>query len=172
MTTKKHTLTLLQHHHELTNAIACDRQLPRQIKTLLVGISTFFNLSNQCAFPSRAQISKRTGYCTNHITTLIKQAVEMGVLVSTPQYVLVPGETAPRQISNKYEFVLESFGLFFSKAKALLNRNLRQKSTNQATNEREAKKRIDHIDTILNDDSDSLNTITTLKKPTDSAPPT
>lgn len=120
-------LVLLQHHNQLVNAIASTESISRGVRTLLVAVATFFNMNEQCAYPNRQQLSKRTGYHPNHITVLIKEAVELGFLTSTAQFFLVDGESAPRQVSNKYEFALETFGLFFNKAKLLLNRNLRKK---------------------------------------------
>lgn len=120
-------LILLEHHHQLVNAIAKTEGVPKQVKLLLVGIATFFNVKNQCAFPKRRQIAKVTGYCPNHITSLIRQAVELGYLKSESQFTQVEGEVSPRQTANRYEFVLEKFGLFYSKTKAMLNRNLRKK---------------------------------------------
>ncbi len=124
-------LTLLEHHHQLVNAIAKTEDIPRQVRNLLVGLATYFNVHNQCAFPSRKQLTTRTGYCANHITALIKQAVDLGFLKSTPQYIQVDGEAAPRQVANKYEFILDKFGLFYSKTKALFNRNKRKKEKEQ-----------------------------------------
>ncbi len=140
---------LLTHHHQLMDAIARDENMARPIKSLLIGIASFFNLTNQCAFPSREQISKRTGYCPNHITALIKLCVFLGYIRSTPQFVQVEGESAPRQIANKYEFVLEKFGLFYNKAKSMLNRNLRKKDRKAEAAKKEAKERAEHIDRIL-----------------------
>lgn len=127
-------LTLLEHHHQLINAVAMNESIPRQVKALLVGIATFFNVKNQCAFPSRRQISDRTGYCMNHVTDLIKEATQRGLIKSTPQYMKVEGEAAPRQIANKYEFVLSKFGLFYSELKVKIakeKRNKNQKHSNK-----------------------------------------
>lgn len=128
-------LTLLEHHHQLGNAIARTEGIPKQVKLLLVGIATFFNVQQQCAFPKRKQIAKVTGYCPNHITAIVQQAVKLGFLKSKPQFIQVEGESAPRQIANKYEFVLEKFGLFYSKAKAMLNKNLRKKKKEEQKHE-------------------------------------
>nr|AKN37752.1 hypothetical protein [Vibrio tasmaniensis] len=128
MTTSNQALKPLEHHNQLTDAVACDENIPADEKALLIAISTFYNLSNQCAFPSRKQISARMGRCVNYVTELISKAKKSGRLISTAQFVQVDGESAPRQIANKYEFVLEKFGLFYSKAKAMLNRNIRKKS--------------------------------------------
>ncbi|WP_199868193.1 hypothetical protein [Vibrio anguillarum] len=144
-------LTLLEHHHQLVNAIATSKHLSRRVRTLLVGIATFFNLNDQKAVPNRKQISERTGYCPNHITALVSEATKLGFIKSTPQYYQVDGESAPRQISNKYEFVLEKFGLYYSKAKLLLNRNLRKKKKEQAKQESLSESRIDHVNKIINE---------------------
>lgn len=126
-------LTLLEHHHQLINAVAMNESIPRQVKALLVGIATFFNVKNQCAFPSRRQISDRTGYCINHVTDLIKEATQRGLIKSTPQYMQVEGEAAPRQIANKYEFVLSKFGLFYSALKVKIAKEKRNKSKKHPT---------------------------------------
>ena len=143
------SLKFLEHHHQLTDAVACNESLPRHVRTLLVGISTFFNLSNQCAFPNRKQISERTGYCVNHITDLIKEAVKLGVLKSTAQFIQIEGESAPRQIANKYEFALEKFGLFYNKTKALLNRNLRKKNKKNEQNQQAATSRSEYVNQLI-----------------------
>lgn len=140
---------LLTHHHQLMDAIARDENMPRPVKSLLIGIASFFNLANQCAFPSRNQISKRTGYSPNYITALIKLCVFLGYIRSTPQFVHVEGEAAPRQIANKYEFVLEKFNLFYNKTKTLLNRNMRKKDKKAETRQKAAEERAEHIDRIL-----------------------
>lgn len=119
---------LLEHHNQLVEAIIVNENLPRSLKTLLSAIASFFNVNKQCAFPSRRQIALRTGYSRNHITGLIQQAVTHGFITSTAQFMLVEGENARRQISNKYEFTLSIFGLYFSKAKALSSRFQRNKS--------------------------------------------
>lgn len=144
-------LELLTHHHQLVNAVLTNESIPREVKNLLAGISTFFNVNNQCAFPNRQQISKRTGYCTNHITALIKKAKELGLITSTPQFVQVEGESAPRQIANKYEFVLEKFGLFYSKAKAMLNKNLRKKDKDNAAQQKSVDYRVDSVNQMLDE---------------------
>lgn len=149
MSTNNPTLTFLEHHNQLTDAIARSESLPRHVRTLLIGISTFFNHQKQCAFPNRKQLSARTGYCVNHITDLIKEAVELGVLKSTAQFVQIDGESAPRQIANKYEFVLEKFGLFYNKTKALLNRNLRKKNKESKEAQEASTARVDHINQLL-----------------------
>ena len=127
---KKNELTLLEHHHQVAVSILETAGLSKQLKLLLCGIATFFNVNKRNAHPSRAQLSKVTGYCTNHITALIAQAVKEGYITSKPQYRHVDGESAPRQISNLYEFTekaFKTFGLYYSAAEMLLNRNLRKK---------------------------------------------
>ncbi|NOI41062.1 hypothetical protein F0251_21890 [Vibrio sp. 070316B] len=142
-------LNLLTHHHQLENAVLMNESIPREVKNLLAGIATFFNVHNQCAFPNRQQLSKRTGYCPNHITTLIKKAKELGLLISTPQFIQIDGESAPRQIANKYEFVLEKFGLFYSKAQAMLNRNLRKQKKENQTQQANINSRVEHVEQLL-----------------------
>ncbi|MFA0519837.1 hypothetical protein AB4501_23100, partial [Vibrio sp. 10N.222.55.E8] len=63
----------------------------------------------------------------------------------------VEGESAPRQIANKYEFVLEKFGLFYSKAKTMLNRNLRKKSKKNKATQQTASSRVEHINQMLDE---------------------
>ncbi len=121
-------LSLLTHHNQLVTAVAMQSDIPRQVRNLLVGIATFFNIGNQCAFPSRRQIAERTGYCMNHVTDLIKQATDLKLIESTAQFIHIDGETAPRQISNKYTFNLKAFGLFYSKTKALIQQSKRKKA--------------------------------------------
>lgn len=128
---KKDELSLLEHHNQLVDAIARDESIPRGVKNFLVGLATFFNVTNQCAFPNRRQIAKRTGYCSNHITALIKESKKLGLIKSTAQFFHIQGEDSPRQVANKYEFVLDKFGLYYNKTKALLNRNLRKKNKQQ-----------------------------------------
>ncbi|QFT13600.1 hypothetical protein [Vibrio sp. THAF190c] len=144
-------LKLLTHHHQLENAVLTNESIPREVKNLLAGIATFFNVNNQCAFPNRQQLSKRTGYCPNHITALIKKAKDLGLLISTPQFIQVDGESAPRQIANKYEFVLEKFGLFYNKAKALLNKNRRKKDKANTAHQEVVNKRIDAVNQMLDE---------------------
>ncbi|WP_299695493.1 hypothetical protein [uncultured Vibrio sp.] len=151
MTASNQSLKFLEHHNQLTNAVACDESIPADEKSLLIAISTFYNLSNQCAFPSRKQIAARMGRCVNYVTELISKAKESGRLISTAQFVLIEGESAPRQIANKYEFVLEKFGLFYSKAKAMLNRNLRKKSKENKTTQQAASSRVDQINQLLDE---------------------
>ena len=151
MTTSDQPLKFLEHHNQLTNAVACDESIPADEKSLLIAISTFYNLSNQCAFPSRKQIAARMGRCVNYVTELISKAKKSGRLISTAQFILIEGESAPRQIANKYEFVLEKFGLFYSKAKAMLNRNLRKKNKENKATQQAASSRVDHINQLLDD---------------------
>ena len=151
MTSSNQTLKFLEHHNQLTDAVACDESIPADEKSLLIAISTFYNLSNQCAFPSRKQIAARMGRCVNYVTELISKAKKSGRLISTAQFVQVEGESAPRQIANKYEFVLEKFGLFYSKAKAMLNRNLRKKEKEKQVRQAAANSRVAHVDRTLNE---------------------
>ncbi|BCL74199.1 hypothetical protein VIBNIFTn2_1110010 [Vibrio nigripulchritudo FTn2] len=120
-------LQLLEHHNQLVSAIAESEDLPRQVRNLLVGIATFFNLNKQCSFPTRKQISERTGYCVNHVTSLISIANKIGVLKSVAQFRHNEGEAAPRQIANLYTFNLERFGLYYSALKVKQNRLKRNK---------------------------------------------
>ncbi|MFA0080247.1 hypothetical protein AB4427_19280 [Vibrio artabrorum] len=151
MTTSNQALKFLEHHNQLTDAIACDENIPADIKALLVAISTFYNLSNQCAFPNRKQIAARMGRCVNYVTELISKAKKSGRLISTAQFILIEGESAPRQIANKYEFVLEMFGLCYSKAKTMLNRNLRKKSKKNKATQQAASSRVEHINQMLDE---------------------
>lgn len=121
-------LTLLTHHHQLVNAVAMRSDIPRQVRNLLVGIATFFNVGNQSAYPSRRQIAERTGYCMNHVTDLIKQASDLNLIESKAQFKQVDGEVSPRQIANEYTFNLKAFGLFYSKAKALIAQSKRKRN--------------------------------------------
>ncbi|WP_299143960.1 hypothetical protein [uncultured Vibrio sp.] len=151
MTTSNSPLKYLEHHNQLTDAVACDESIPADEKSLLIAISTFFNLANQCAFPSRKQIAARMGRNINYVTELISKAKKSGRLISTAQFIQIEGESAPRQIANKYEFVLEKLGLFYSKAKAMLNRNLRKKSKKNKATQQAASSRVDHINQILDE---------------------
>ncbi|MFA0520498.1 hypothetical protein AB4501_26465, partial [Vibrio sp. 10N.222.55.E8] len=63
----------------------------------------------------------------------------------------VEGESAPRQIANRYEFVLEKLGLCYSKAKAMLNRNLRKKSKKSKATQQAASSRVDHINNLIDE---------------------
>lgn len=132
-------LTLLEHHHQLVNAVAMNSSIPRQVRNLLVGIATFFNMGNQSAFPSRRQIAERTGYCMNHVTDLIKQACDANLIESKAQFMQIEGEVSPRQIANKYTFNLKAFGLFYSKAKALIARNKRHKQDRPKSSQQNVK---------------------------------
>ncbi|MFA0077988.1 helix-turn-helix domain-containing protein [Vibrio artabrorum] len=151
MTTSNQTLKFLEHHNQLTDAVACDESIPADEKALLIAISTFYNLSNQCAFPSRKQIAARMGRCVNYVTELISKAKKFGRLISTAQFIQVEGESAPRQIANRYEFVLEKLGLCYSKAKAMLNRNLRKKSKKNKATQQTASSRVEHINQMLDE---------------------
>ncbi|MFA0175384.1 hypothetical protein AB4472_09495 [Vibrio lentus] len=151
MTTSNQTLKFLEHHNQLTDAVACNVGLSRGVRTLMVGISTFYNLNKQCAFPSRKQIAERTGFCVNHITDLIKEAVELGALKSTAQFVQYEDEKAPRQTTNKYEFNLAFFGLCYSKAKSMLNRNLSKKRKENKATQQAASSRVEHINQMIDE---------------------
>ncbi|MFA0057697.1 hypothetical protein [Vibrio echinoideorum] len=151
MTTSNQALKFLEHHNQLTDAVACDESIPADIKALLIAISTFFNTQKQCAFPSRKKIAARMGRCVNYVTELIAKAKKAGYLKSTAQFILIKGESAPRQIANKYEFILEKLGLYYKKAKALLNRNLRKKNKKKEATQQAATSRVDHINQMLDE---------------------
>ena len=149
MTIAKKELTLLEHHNQLTDAIARDESIPADIKSLLISISTFFNTQKQCAFPSRKQIAARMGRCVNYVTELIAKSKKAGYLISTAQFIKTEIDSAPRQTVNKYEFALEMFGLYYRKAKALLNRNLRKKDKKKEASQQATNDRVDHVNQLL-----------------------
>ncbi|MCY9829407.1 hypothetical protein [Vibrio chagasii] len=155
MTTVKKELTLLEHHNQLTDAIARDESIPADIKALLVCLSTFFNTQKQCAFPSRKKIAARMGCCVNYVTELIAKANKTGRLIVTAQFIQTDIDSAPRQTVNKYEFALEMFGLYYNKAKTLLNRNLRKKNKKKEATQQAATARVDHINQLFRGSTES-----------------
>ncbi|OQU09250.1 hypothetical protein EN01_023880 [Vibrio parahaemolyticus] len=64
----------------------------------------------------------------NHVTDLIKQASDLDLIKSKAQFKQVDGEASPRQIANEYTFNLKAFGLFYSKAKALIAQGKRKRN--------------------------------------------
>lgn len=142
-------LVLLEHHHQLVNAIAIseDPKLTRPIRTLLIGIATFFNVEKQYANPSRKSISKRTdNYCPNHITALIKQAKEAGFIKVKSQFKEYQGDSSPRQIANIYEFVLEKFNLYYSKFAVTRKKEKRQEKQKEQDWQKSTEQRVKESD--------------------------
>ncbi|MFA0012005.1 hypothetical protein AB4391_01465 [Vibrio lentus] len=153
MTTAKKELTLLEHHNQLTDAIARDESISADIKSLLVCISTFFNTQKQCAFPSRKKIAARMGCCVNYVTELIAKAKKTGRIKVTAQFTKTAIDSAPRQVANKYEFALEMFGLYYKKAKTLFNRHLRKKNKKKEATQQASAARVDYITQQLDEAS-------------------
>ncbi|EDP57985.1 hypothetical protein [Vibrio sp. AND4] len=147
--TTSNTLTLITHHHQLTDLILKSADIPREIKSLLIGISSFYNLRNDNAFPTRKLLSERTGYSANYITHLIAKAVKHGYLKVTPQFRQVEGEKGPRQTSNIYNIVLSKLGGFYSKTKAAMNIACRKRNKEKSIHQEKVQSRIDFVDSTL-----------------------
>ncbi|MEZ9998967.1 hypothetical protein AB4428_11750 [Vibrio lentus] len=149
MTSSNQALTDITHHNQLADHIIKSVTIPRQLKTVLVAIATFYNLVNDNAFPTRKELAKRTGYSINYITYLIAYACREGFLVSTPRFIKGERDSAPRQSSNNYRIILSAIGARFSKVKAMLNKNLRQKKKEDEMQELLRNERVDHANQLL-----------------------
>lgn len=125
MNSSNQKMTAITHHHQLMNLVIKSVSIPRELKSLLIAISSFYNLKNDNAFPTRKLLSERTGYSVNYITHLIAKAVKQGYLKVQCQFRQVEGEKSPRQTANIYQIVLSSIGGFYCRTKTL------QKSTNR-----------------------------------------
>jgi hypothetical protein len=107
-------LQLLTHHHTLVATIN-KLHFPTHVKMGMMAIAEFFNLQHEKATPTRKQIANITGLSLSSITRNIALGVKTGILIRTAQYTHCEGESAPRQIANKYTFNFSLLGLSVSR---------------------------------------------------------
>lgn len=120
-------LTLLVHHSQLIAAIKELKDVDLGVLWFMMTLAQSYNVKNGCAFPSRKVLSKNSGYSEAYISYLASMAEKFGFINRIFRFKQVKGEKAPRQISNKYTFNLEKFGLFFSKVKSMITKEKKPK---------------------------------------------
>ena len=131
-------LQLVEHHHQIVNAIVTCPEIDRVAKNVLTNLASTYNLKDECSKQTRAYIANLAQCSKSTVTRIVAYAERKGWITRTAQYKQVEGESAPRQIANKYEFNLSRLGLIISKKARQERQEQRRKA--EMKKQREQKK--------------------------------